>query len=93
MSQNDAVELYLLHPSSGKVLQLVVDHAGNIGRFRDGFPAEVSVGADGDWLTVEVKVAAATAMSRSKLTAGATGWIVKPFAQDKLIRALRTVAG
>lgn len=25
--------------------------------------------------------------------AGATGWIVKPFAQDKLIRALRTVAG
>lgn len=26
-------------------------------------------------------------------TAGATGWIVKPFAQDKLIRALRMVAG
>ena len=26
-------------------------------------------------------------------SAGATGWIVKPFAQDKLIRALRTVAG
>lgn len=25
--------------------------------------------------------------------AGATGWIVKPFAQDKLIRALRMVAG
>ncbi len=25
--------------------------------------------------------------------AGATGWIVKPFAQDKLIRALRTVTG
>lgn len=25
--------------------------------------------------------------------AGATGWIVKPFAQDKLIRALRLVAG
>ena len=25
--------------------------------------------------------------------AGATGWIVKPFAQDKLIRALRRVAG
>ena len=24
---------------------------------------------------------------------GATGWIVKPFAQDKLIRALRMVAG
>ncbi len=26
-------------------------------------------------------------------TADATGWIVKPFAQDKLIRALRMVAG
>lgn len=25
--------------------------------------------------------------------AGATGWIVKPFAQDKLIRALKSVAG
>jgi two-component system chemotaxis response regulator CheY len=25
--------------------------------------------------------------------AGATGWIVKPFVQDKLIRALRMVAG
>ncbi len=25
--------------------------------------------------------------------AGATGWIVKPFAQDKLIRALRMVSG
>jgi len=25
--------------------------------------------------------------------AGATGWIVKPFAQDKLIRALRMVTG
>ncbi len=24
---------------------------------------------------------------------GATGWIVKPFAQDKLIRALRMIAG
>ena len=26
-------------------------------------------------------------------TAGATGWIVKPFAQDKLVRALKMVAG
>jgi two-component system chemotaxis response regulator CheY len=25
--------------------------------------------------------------------AGATGWIVKPFAQDKLVRALRLVSG
>lgn len=25
--------------------------------------------------------------------AGATGWIVKPFAQDKLVRALRMVSG
>jgi len=25
--------------------------------------------------------------------AGATGWIVKPFAQDKLVRALRMVTG
>ena len=26
-------------------------------------------------------------------SSGATGWIVKPFAQDKLVRALRMVVG
>ena len=35
----------------------------------------------------------ATELKTRARNAGATGWIVKPFAQDKLIRALRMVAG
>lgn len=50
---------------------------------------------DGSRLTpilVLTTESSATLKARAK-RAGATGWIVKPFAQDKLIRALRMVAG
>ena len=62
----------------------------------DGFGFIDAVRLRDDTRTVPILVltteSSAELKSRAR-TAGATGWIVKPFAQDKLVRALRMVAG
>ena len=59
-------------------------------------PARYAVRARDDTKTTPILVltteSSADLKSRAR-DAGATGWIVKPFAQDKLVRALRMVAG
>jgi two-component system chemotaxis response regulator CheY len=62
----------------------------------DGFGFIDAVRARDDTKTVPILVltteSSAELKSRAR-EAGATGWIVKPFAQDKLVRALRMVTG
>ncbi len=62
----------------------------------DGFGFIDAVRLRDDTRTVPILVltteSSADLKARAR-TAGATGWIVKPFAQDKLVRALRMVAG
>lgn len=62
----------------------------------DGFGFIEAVRAQATHLTVPILVltteSAADLKSRAR-DAGATGWIVKPFDPEKLVRALRTVAG
>ncbi len=62
----------------------------------DGFGFIDAVRARDDTKTVPILVltteSSAELKSRAR-DAGATGWIVKPFAQDKLVRALRMVTG
>lgn len=62
----------------------------------DGFGFIDAVRLRDDTRTVPILVLTTESSSELKTkarTAGATGWIVKPFAQDKLVRALRMVAG
>lgn len=62
----------------------------------DGFGFIDAVRARDDTKTTPILVltteSSADLKSRAR-NAGATGWIVKPFAPDKLVRALRMVAG
>ncbi|MCV6594626.1 MAG: response regulator [Silicimonas sp.] len=62
----------------------------------DGFGFIDAVRLRDDTRTVPILVLTTESSNELKTrarNAGATGWIVKPFAQDKLVRALRMVAG
>lgn len=62
----------------------------------DGFGFIDAVRSRADTKTTPILVLTTESSDDLKMrarNAGATGWIVKPFAQDKLVRALRTVAG
>jgi two-component system, chemotaxis family, chemotaxis protein CheY len=62
----------------------------------DGFGFIDAVRSRDDARTIPILVltteSSADLKTRAR-NAGATGWIVKPFAQDKLVRALRMVTG
>ena len=59
-----------------------------------GFIDAVRLRSDTRTTPILVLTTESSADLKSKArTAGATGWIVKPFAQDKLVKALRMVAG
>lgn len=62
----------------------------------DGFGFIDAVRKRDDYKTIPILVLTTESSADLKARArdaGATGWIVKPFAQDKLIRALRLVSG
>ena len=62
----------------------------------DGFGFIDAIRLRDDTRTIPILVLTTESSAELKTrarTAGATGWIVKPFAQDKLVRALRMVAG
>ena len=62
----------------------------------DGFGFIDAVRARDDTRTIPILVLTTESSAELKTRAreaGATGWIVKPFAPDKLVRALRMVAG
>jgi two-component system chemotaxis response regulator CheY len=62
----------------------------------DGFGFIDAVRARDDTRTIPILVLTTESSADLKTRAreaGATGWIVKPFAPDKLVRALRMVAG
>ncbi len=62
----------------------------------DGFGFIDAVRARDDTKTIPILVLTTESSADLKTRAreaGATGWIVKPFAPDKLVRALRMVAG
>lgn len=62
----------------------------------DGFGFIDAVRGRKDCRTTPILVLTTESSSELKTrarAAGATGWIVKPFAQDKLVRALRLVSG
>ncbi len=62
----------------------------------DGFGFIDAVRAREDTKTIPILVLTTESSADLKTRAreaGATGWIVKPFAPDKLVRALRMVAG
>ena len=62
----------------------------------DGFGFIEAVRAQSRWRNVPILVLtteSAAELKKRARDAGATGWIVKPFDAEKLVRALRMVAG